>query len=326
MFGVELTTTQKLEAAFICVILGIAGVFIFRSVQPTFDTAINAFTIHRIHPINDPNGVLPVTTTNPRDPKKDETVTMISVADGKMEIITYPNNASKHLSLKWRPELRQPDLKPQYYQNPLAPVDHIKDPFLHALAYATYNQVYVRSLSLLRNAGMTSDQIPQEASARDQMNKEIKIIDAGVDTGTFHEELLDQVAKAMVAYDAKPGSPTDNKVKADLARKLLEAANEYFNAILTEKDKSIDKYMAVMDKLLTADQKQKFIDGYGNYIQSTKPSRGAARGRTGIVTTPPPARSPAPARGAAPARGTAGTMAARGTSSGPPSTTGPEAR
>jgi hypothetical protein len=332
MFGVQLTITQKLEAALICVILGVAGVFIFRSVQPTFDTAINAFTFPRVHPVNDPTGKLPVTTTNPRDPKKDETVTMISVADGKMEIVKYPNNTAKRLTLKWRPETRYTDLKPQYHQDPLAPVDRIKDKFLHALAYATYNQVYVRSLSLLRYANMTGDQIPKEAEARDRMNKEIKMIDAGMDAGTFRPELLDDVAKAMDAYNAKPGAPTENKAKADLARKLLDAANAYFNAILAEKDKSIDTYMAVIDKLLTADQKLKFIEGYQNYIQSTRPSGGGVRGRTNIVTTPSPARSPArgaapargatPARGGTPARGTAAVPARSGTAT----TTGPGAR
>jgi hypothetical protein len=320
MLGVQLTVTQKLEAALICVILGIAGVFVFRGVQPTFDTAINAFTFPRVHPVNDPSGQLPVTSTNPRDPKKDETVTMISVVDGKMEIVKYPNNSARHLTIKWKPELRYTDFKPQDPRDPLARVERIKDRFLHALAYAAYSQVYVRPLSLLRYANMTGDQIPKEAEARDRMNKEIKIIDADVDAGTFRSALLDEVAKAMDAYNAKPGAPTENKEKADLARKLLDAADAYLNAILDEKGKSIDTYMRVVDNLLTADQKEKFLEGYQNYLLSTRPSRGGNRGRTGMANAPSPARNPAAGRSPAPARGGApapGAAPARGSASGP---------
>jgi hypothetical protein len=313
MFGIELTSTQKLEAAFICVILGIAGVLMFRNVQPKFDTAIITWKINRTHPLNDPNGVLPVTTTNPRDPKKDETVTVLAVQDGKMEVSKFPNDPSRRLKVKWDPDQRHPDWKYLYYKDPMARVEKISDPFRHALAYATYSQVYRSNLSLLRNANMTSEQLSKEVTARETMNKENKLIDAGVDGGTFHPELLDKIAHALDAYDAAAGDPTKDKTKADLARKLLDAANDYFNVIIAEKDKKIDAYIAVVEGMLSSDQKQKFIDGFGSYVQSTQRAPTPVRGRVGTVTITP--RTTAPVRGSvgtAPARGGAGTAPARG--------------
>jgi hypothetical protein len=308
MFGIELTTLQKLEVAFICVILGVAGVFIFRSVQPSFDTNINTFKLTRQHPINDnASHSLPVSATNPRDPKKEETVTVIAVADGQLEISQFLNDPARHLAFLWKPERRHPGQVYKFYQDPLAPVDRIKDPFKHALAFATYKMVYEvpNGLGLLRNAGMTGEQPTQEADARDLMKKEILIINAGVDGGTYRSDLLDKVSQAMAAYDAKPGDPRMDKSKADLARRLLDAVGTYLGAVHADKDKSIDKYIAVMDKLLTAEQKQKFVDGYKAY---TQPARPASRGRGTVGTFPARGGTTNPARG-----GTTGPARGRGT-------------
>jgi hypothetical protein len=271
MFGIQLTTKQKLETAAICVILGIAGYFFFRSFfQVPFDTAINAQTLKRTHPVNDPEGNLPVTATNKADPKKDETVTMIFVQDGTLEIVKHDNDPSRHLAVAWtKAERRLPGLVYQYYRDPMAPVARIKDSFRHALAFATYKKVYEvpQGLGLLQYAEMTEEQRPLESEARVRMDREIRLIDAGVEAGTFHPDLREKVSKALDVYNAKPGSPTDNKVKADLARKLLVVANDYVNAILAEKNKPIDTYLTAMEKILTAEQKQKFIDGYKTYVR-----------------------------------------------------------
>jgi hypothetical protein len=317
MFGIELSLVQKLEIAFVCVVLGISGVFIFKSTQVPFDNAINAFTLHRVHPGLDKDNqqrTAPVTATNPKDPKRDETVVVIAVSDGKLEITKYPNDPSKHLLLVWKPDRRQPGRVYQYYKDPMLRIDRFSDSFEHALAFAVYNQVYARNLGLLRNAAMTSEQVPQEAAAREQMNKEIQLVDAAVEGGTFEPSTLEKVARAMDEYDAKPGDTTKDKEKEDLARKLLDSATTYLEMIQGAKDKCIDKYMATMGKLLSAEQKEKFVEGYKSYVASTKPSTTPGRTRGGALTPGRVTTTTAPARGATttPARGGAATTPARG--------------
>ena len=313
MFGINLTTMQKVEVAFIFVILGCAGFFIFQNTRPTFDHTVKTYPLTtRQHPVNDnPTHDARVTATNPRDPKKDESVIVFSCADGKLEISQYPNDPTRHPALKWFPEKRQPGLVYQYYQDPLAPVDAINDPFRQALAYATYNKYYGgKALGLLNSTAMSEAQKPQEAEARKQMDNEISLIDAENDSGTYHPELMDQVMKALDIYNARTGDPERDTAKADLAHKVLQAVAVYEKRKQADKDQAIDRYMAAIDKLLTADQKQKLIDAYR---AATHPAaRGTPAGRrgaaAGVVT-----RGGALTRGGAAARsGTTARGGARG--------------
>jgi hypothetical protein len=321
MFGINLTTMQKVEVALILIILGCAGFFVFRNFQPTFDHTVKTYPLAtRQHPVNDnPGHTARVGTTNPRDPKKDESVIEFACADGRLDISTFPNDPMRHMTFTWFPEKRQPGLVYQYYQDPMAPVDGIKDPFRQALARATYSKVHLgRTLGLLGSAAMSEAQLPQEAAARKQMDSEISVINADCDSGTFHPELMDQIVKALAAYDAKPGDPEKDTVKAVLAHKVLRAVADYRNRELSEKDQAIDAYMAAIDKLLTADQKQKVIDASK---ASTRPAvRGAPASRRG-GTAATAARGGAVTRGgavmrngAAPAAGSVGpeTGSARG--------------
>jgi len=310
MFGINLTTVQKVEVALVFVILGLAGFFFLRSFGPTFDHTVKTYVLTtRQHPINDnPAHDGRVTMTNPRDPKKDETVIVFACADGKLEISQYLNDPLRHPTLKWLPETRQPGLVYQYYQNPLAPVEDIKDPFRRALAYATYNKVYgVKALGLLASAAMSEAQVPQEAAARKQLDNETSIIDAECESGTYHPEMMDQVMKSLDAYNAQPGDPERDTAKASLAHKVLDAAAVYTKQVQDEKDKAIDKYMAVIDQLLTADQKQKVIDAYK---AATHPAgRGTPAGRRGAAGAGTGARGGAVTRGGA---GTRNGTATRG--------------
>ncbi len=77
MFGIQLTLFQKLEVAFICIVLGVAGFLGYKYLfQADFDRTIASFNLPiRHHPVMDTDGrgrQLQVTATNPADPKKDE--------------------------------------------------------------------------------------------------------------------------------------------------------------------------------------------------------------------------------------------------------------
>jgi len=312
MFGIHLTTLQKIEVAVILIILGCAGFFIFRNTRPTFDHVVRTYVLSpRHHPVVDnPAHDARVTTTNPRDPKKDETVIVFACADGRLEISQYPNDSLRHATLKWLPERRQPGLVYQYYQDPLRPVDDIKDPFRHALAYATYNKIYGKSLDLLNSVGLSAAQITQAKAASDQMMNEITIINAACDGGTYHPELLDQVIKALAAYNAKAGDPETDSAKAALAHKVLQTATLYMNQVQAGKDQAIDQFVTAVEKLLDPAQQQKLIDTYKALTQpNPRPAIAARRGAAAGAGTPP-ARGAAGTRGAAATRGGAGAATA----------------
>jgi hypothetical protein len=297
MFGFQLTLLQKLEIAFVLVVLGVAGVFIFQAFRPEQDKFISVNTFTKQHPKQDnPNQPLPVTATNPRDEKKDEKILQITTADGRFFISQYPNDPSRHMAFKWEPDTRHPGQEFQYYRSPMAGIDGYSDPFKKAIAFATYKKVYEvpRGLGLLGSAAMTDAQAKQEEEARKLMEAEITNVKSKLEEGTFQPVLLEEVFKAIKAYDATPGDPLKNKAKAKAARLILEAAVKYMAANQDEQDKAIDKYITAMDKLLAEDQKQKVITAYQAYVQRTTPVNrgrgvpvgGTPGGRTGVTPTP----------------------------------------
>jgi len=290
MFGLNLTLFQKIEIAFILVVLGIAGVFLTLAFKPEHDMHVNVFNLPtRHHPLM---SNLPVSATNPIDPKKDETVTVFGSQDGTLEITQFPNDPTQHPRFLWKPDVRHLDVKYMYYRDPFAAVDAIKDPFRHALAYATYNTVFKKSLGLLNSAAMGDDQKPKEAAAREAMLNQIKNTDNMANDGTFETKLLAEVMKALATYNAKPGDPSKDSAKANAAIKVLEAVSEYQGKVQSTKDGFIDKYMDTMDKMLSSDQKQKLIDAYKAYLASTQPSTQRGNGGRRAAAAPPaPARN-----------------------------------
>jgi hypothetical protein len=286
MFGIELTLLQKLEIAIVLIVLGVATVFIVKSMQPEKDSSINVSGFTKQHPVADtPKHTAPVSATNPADPKKDENVLLISIADGRLLISQFPKDPSRHLAFKWEPDTHHPGQAFQYYRNPLNGIDNYSNPFKKALAFATYKKVYEvpGGLGLLGSANMSDTQAQQEKQARSVMDAEIALKQLGVEDGSFQPALLEQVVKALKAYDALPGSPMKDKAKAAAAWALLQAATKYLDANQDEQDKAIDGYVTALDKLLSSDQKQKVVAAYEQYLQRN-PS--AARGRTTPGATP----------------------------------------
>jgi predicted nucleic-acid-binding protein len=121
------------------------------------------------------------------------------------------------------------------------------------------------------------------------MENEHKVINARIDNGTFHPELMDKVMKAVAAYRAKGGDPQKDAAKAKLVRDVLTEASIFLKKEQDEKQKAIELYMKEISGILTADQKklvaeagQKYLDDQAAIIDSRRaggPTGATGRGR-----------------------------------------------
>src|SRR5436190_15182272 len=91
MLGIELSTSQKVQIAFIVVILSTAAYFIVKARKPMVDTAVNCYVFTRHFGVDPGKAYTAANGKNPVDPKKDELITQFESHDGKLEIIQYAN-------------------------------------------------------------------------------------------------------------------------------------------------------------------------------------------------------------------------------------------
>src|SRR5436190_24095485 len=134
MLGIELSTSQKVQIAFIVVILSTAAYFIVKASKPLVDTAVNCNVFTRHFGVDSAKAYTAANGKNPVDPKKDELVSQFECHDGKLEIIQYSNIESpKAPKIVFKPETRNAKIKYQYYQVLMAPITPIKDELRHAL-------------------------------------------------------------------------------------------------------------------------------------------------------------------------------------------------
>jgi hypothetical protein len=283
MLGIELTTGQKIQVALILVALGVAGFFVFKSTRPGFDSAINSWRDIKHFAANH----RPVTKAAPEDPKLEETQHVFTCTDGKIIIIEYKNDPDKHPKIEFQPDKRLGNHTFVYYQDPLAPVAKIKDPFRHALAYATYYLVYTnpQGMGLLASASMTPDQAAKEKNARETMLSEIAFIKTGIDSGTYQSPLMDAVMKALKVYEDTKGEPMKDPAKAALAKKVLEAIATFESTMYKDEYKQIDKYIDVMTELLNKTQKDEFVKEFERRTAPRTPATTRRNAPTGIPTT-----------------------------------------
>ena len=145
----------------------------------------------------------------------------------------------------------------------MAPVAAEKDEVRQALKFGTYTLIFKgRALGLLGRAGLTAEQLSREAAARQTLNTQIAEIDKGVDAGTFQKDAHGALVKALADYNAQPGDPTRDRVKGDLAREVLRAAEHYVFLELLEKYKAAGTYMDTIEKTLSSDQKDSLVAAY----------------------------------------------------------------
>lgn len=312
MFNLDLTNGQKIQIGFVFAVLALAGFLIFRNSRVVPDTAINSWVEVRKFPI-DPSK--PMGRENPADPKKETAYTVFGCYDGKLEIREYPKDPVRKPVIAWR-EIDKRRKTYLYYTDPMAPVKSLSDPYKRAMALASYNVANGRKLGLMNNAGLTKEQIEQEATARKAMLDALAVTRMQVEDGAFRLDLLKPVMQALKEYRTMSGDPTRDQKKADAARKVLKLASEYLVAVEEDRQADIEKYIATMNKVLTSEQKDvvaKAGEAFekGGVRLAAGPS--ARPPATPAVVNPAPAagqnRTGAPAnrnapqnRGAAPAR------------------------
>ncbi len=253
---------QKLQIAFIMIVLTAAGYFYYHNTRQEFDMSINSWST--LIPKGKNTGA--INAANPQDPEKLELLTSFGFSDGTLEIIQFPNaKPPKDPVIRLGPPHRGMAPQHQYVQDPLAPVASIHNSFRHALALATYHAVYQSSIGLLGSTDMTPDQRTKEADARTKMNASVKVVDQAAAAGSFHTDLVAKILAALKAYSAVNGDPLTDRTKADLARKVVQAGADYLNKEYAEKDKAIDTYMDLIAGMLSSDQQDKLIAAADKY-------------------------------------------------------------
>jgi hypothetical protein len=251
MFGLELTTGEKVQIGVVVAILALAGFMFFRNTRVVPDNAVNAWVEIRKYQV-DPSK--PMSRDNPADPKKEATITVFACYDGKLEIREFTKDPTRKPSIAWR-EIDKRRKTYIYYKDPLLPVKAVTDPYKHAMALASYNVANGRKLGLMNNAGLTKEQLEQEAAARKAMLDSLAVTKMQVDDGSFRMDLLKPVMAALQAYRNMSGDPMKDAKKADAARKVLELASQYLDVVDRDRQEDVEKYIATMTKILSKEQK-----------------------------------------------------------------------
>jgi hypothetical protein len=299
----EMTVGQKLQAAVICLALGVSAYLVFSNTRAHFDDTVNSWPASRQYPM-DPKQRYDK-TKNPYDPKKEEKLTVLACADGQVDFIEYPGDPEKPLKVVYRPDTRHAGKAFQYYHDPMLALAEIKDPYQHAMAYALYLQQY--RPELYKNQGsvlgqvrpnITAEQLSKESKARDAMKATIGVTEALVANGNFHKEAFDPLLKTLKEFQANQKDIINDKAKQELARKLLTLASSYDMLVQQARAEAFDKYIATMEPVLTDEQKQSLIAVVAKREQKTPPAAG--RGARGAN---PKGGAPSSAPGAGGARG-----------------------
>ena len=265
MFGMELTTGQKVQIGFVVAVLGISGIMLYHNTRPVPNNAITVWS--QPHPIKvDPSK--PLSRDNPYDPNKEQVYTIFASQDGKLRITEFPHEPAKKPLIEWA-EIDKRRKSYIYYTDPMAPVKAVTDPYKHAIALAAYNAANGRSLGLLNSAALTKDQLDEEKKARDIMMNALAVTKMQVADGAFHPELFNLVLDALKAYRNVSGDPLKDQKKADAARKVLELAAAYLKRVELEKQKDIEKYISKMSAILSAEQRVKVAEAGRIYESGT---------------------------------------------------------
>ncbi len=306
----KFSTGEKLGIGFIVLAVAFVGWRLFAQTRIVLDDTVNAWEATRRYPIDSRLSYDP--QKNPYDKKKDEINSTFASTDGQLHIFQYPNDSNKAPRLQFVPENRKTAKVYRYYSDELAYLNSITDDaFRHALARYAYSLIYGKNPPVDKNpwnwmdtVGLSDDQKTRENKIRSFMQAETTNIKGSVDNGTFHTDLMDKVMKALQAFRSKSGDIAKDPAKQDLARKVLEAASVYLKAVHDNIDLKVQSYLDEATKILTEDQKNKFIEleKAANAVNGRPPSRSnqPANGNRGNRAN----RGPAPAspnRGAAPA-------------------------
>jgi hypothetical protein len=252
MITVELSNTQKMQIAAIVLVLCGAGYLVYRSTRPAPDTNVASWVERRPQ---GKNPARPLSAANPADPSKMAIATIFACFDGRLEILEYPAS-DVHALFTFTPDTRRKTFT--VYQDLLMTIEDMSDAYKRALSYAAYRAVKQEPpLGFLNYAGLTPEQRKVEKDARDTMLNSTTLVDNGEQTGIFQPDAYKRVMAALAAYKAAPGDPAKDPAKAALAHKVVELAVQYIGLMETEKGAAINKYVAAVDGMLTADQRDK---------------------------------------------------------------------
>jgi hypothetical protein len=254
MWNIQLSTSQKLQIGFVCLVLGIAGYQLYSGMHAAPDSNVASWVEPR-RVATDPTK--PISAQNPVDPKKSGTATLFNCYDGKLEIVEYPPDSTLGIQIRFEPDKRRTAF--QLYKDPLATITGMKDTYKRALTMAAYSAALNRPLGILSAAALTKDQLAAEKSARDLMLNEIVMFDQQARGGTIAPNLHKELVAALDVFRKTPGDALKDKTKGAAARKVITAALAYMAAVQDKRMGAINKYVAAVDKVVQNDQKPKIV-------------------------------------------------------------------
>ncbi|MCL2640265.1 MAG: hypothetical protein FWD53_05420 [Phycisphaerales bacterium] len=269
MLQLDLTLGQKLQVIFVICMFSLAGFLAFRGTRPVPNTSVTSWTQQRLVGI-DPRK--PVGPGNPADPVRSAVLTVFACHDGQLEIAEFPNDPDTRPIITFRPDLRRDSY--DTYRTSVERIKSIKDPYKRTLATAAYWFADGRigfGNGLIVRSGLTSEQARAEKELQQELLDKIDRIRQSAKTGNYLPERYDAVLRALAEYRLRDGDPTKDSVKTALAHKVLALAAELLNQQQKDEAKLIDKYIAGVDTLLTADQKAKLVEA--PKLASARPKR-----------------------------------------------------
>jgi hypothetical protein len=272
MLNIELTGGQKLQVGFIAVVLAVTGFLFIRNSRAPVDMTINSWTEQKRVGL-DPK--LPIGAKNPADPSKTTVVTVFSCHDGKLQITEFPADSGLRAQFAFVPDRHRKTY--HFYEDPLAKVHAISDPYKHTLTFAAYSAANSRPLRLLAKAEMDQEQLKAEKVVRQVMLDNVTVMEQGAKTGMYKPDLYEKTLKALADYRAKPGDPTKNKDKAQAAHQVMDLALAYLAKLEADKTAAVQKYVDGVDAILKPEQKLK-LGEMSKQIANRAERRGRAAG------------------------------------------------
>lgn len=256
MIRIELDTTKKIQLGIMAAVVCVIGYFVvsnwgfWSGKKPNL--AITSWTEARQVAV-DPKR--PLGPTNPADPSRAAVVTVFANHDGQLEIVETGPEDARRVGIKFKEDTGRTEYNT--YRNQWDKLAKVKDPARRVLTYSAYSFVERGGRSMLGWAQLSKEQAGAEREARVALKESLVYIHEGTTDGSFEQRSYKEVMKALADYRQREGDPMKDKVKGELANKVMEAGIRYSIKVQEAQLKEVEIYVDAVYALLKDEQKQK---------------------------------------------------------------------
>lgn len=269
--NLELDGRKKTELGLVVAVLGLISYLVYANWDYwTGHPKNQALTVWvESHPVP-VNITQPLGKNNPADPSKKSMTTVFANHDGKLELLEIRGDTGCTMAVKFTPDSRRNSFLK--WQGPADPFATFRDTTRRVLAFYAYNHNVPGTRAILTAAELTRDQRNAEADARNTLKTTVTYLDNGCTDGTVETKLYQQLVKALEAYRAQNGDPSNSgTAKAARANDVMDLGLQYLDKIQALRLLAIKKYVETVYTLLDAEQKQHLIEAAPPSIAGTKP-------------------------------------------------------